>query len=135
MIHSSLQIQPISDTARISRSWYGVSRRMETTQSSGNYSDTWVLLNIYIYKGVHSSIEYFSFLYTVLDSVQSPLCLIPLLSSPPVNLEESRSLKKNSVKKLCLWNYFELDLLIFFLFKYEFVIIKQPSSCSFGKKL
>ena len=41
---------------------------------------------------------------------------------PPVNLEESRSLKKISTKilckKLCLWTYCELDLLIFVCFSY-----------------
>ena len=44
------------------------------------------------------------------------------LSSPPVNLGESRSLKKFSTKilckKLCLWTYCELDLLIFVCFSY-----------------
>ena len=71
--------------------------------------------------------------YIVFDAVQSP-----------VNLEESWSLKKNSknlykkfIQKIILLTYWELDLLIlcFFLFKYDVVIIKQPSSCSFGKKL
>ena len=53
---------------------------------------------------------------TIFDAVLSPL------SSPPVNLEESRSLKKFSTKtlckKLCLWTYCELDLLIFVCFSY-----------------
>ena len=53
--------------------------------------------------------------YTVFDAVQPPL-----LSSPPVNLEESWSLKffnkKFYCKRLCLWTYYELDLLFFFVF-------------------
>ena len=41
------------------------------------------------------------------------------------------------MKKIITLNYCELDLLffLFFLFKYDEVIIKQPSSCSFGKKV
>ena len=65
----------------------------------------------------------------------------PTLYSPPVNLEESRSLKKFStnffLEKICLRTNFELNLLFifcFFLFKYDAVIIKQPSSCTFDKK-
>ena len=41
-------------------------------------------------------------------------------------------------KKLCLWTYCKLNLLIFclfFLFKYDAVIIKQPSSCTFDIKV
>ena len=49
---------------------------------------------------------------TVFDAVQSP----------PVNLEESRSLKKFSTKnflqKLCLWTHCEQDFLIFLWFSY-----------------
>ena len=63
------------------------------------------------------------------------------LSSPPVKLEESWSLKKFSTKILCkilcLLTYCELDFLIFvfLLFKYDEIIIKQPSSCTFGIKV
>ena len=73
---------------------------------------------------------------SIFDVVQSPS-----LSSPPVNLEESWSLKisfnnKFCVKKLWLSNYFEQDLLFFvFQFKYDAEIIKTPSSYSFGKKV
>ena len=72
---------------------------------------------------------------TVFDAVQSTLCL-----GPPVNLEESRSLKKFSTKNLWKNYAFELTvnkifLFLFFLFKYDEIIIKQPSSRTFCIKV
>ena len=62
-------------------------------------------------------------------------------SSPPVNLEESRSLKKFSKKFMyktipsnLLWTRFSYFCL-FFLFKYDEIIIKQPSSHTFSIKV
>ena len=59
-------------------------------------------------------------LYSTLSSL--PFVESPPLSSPPVKLEESWSLKKISTKffckKLCLWTLCELDLLIFVWFSY-----------------
>ena len=39
------------------------------------------------------------------------------------------------MQKLHLLTYCELDFLIFFFFRYNAVIIEQPSRCSFNKKL
>ena len=85
------------------------------------------------------------FTYIELNSFQYEYliwrCPVPPLSSHPVNLEESRSLKKISTKSFIknmsmnlLRTRFSYFLFVF-LFKYDEVIIKQPSSCSFGKKV
>ena len=75
--------------------------------------------------------------YTVFDAVQSPP-----LSSPPCEIGRILVFEKIFNKFFCkktiplnfMWtrsSYFCL----FFLFKYDEVIIKQPSSCTFGIKV
>ena len=67
--------------------------------------------------------------------------LTPPLSSPHCEfgriLVFEHFLQNILYKKLYHWTYYELYLLIllFFLFKYDAVIIKHPSNCSFGKKV
>ena len=72
-----------------------------------------------------------------------PLCLVPLCLVPLclVFLWIWKNLglwkffqQKILCKKICILTNCELHILIF-SFKYDFVIIKQPSSCSYGKKI
>ena len=63
-----------------------------------------------------------------------------MLSSPPVNLEGSWSLKifnkKFYVKNLCLRACFEQNFLFFvFLFKYDVLIIKKHPIALLAKKI
>ena len=59
-------------------------------------------------------------------------CQVPLCLTTNVNLEKSWSLNISINKNIMSKTYSELDLL-FFLFRDDAVIIKQPSSYSFGK--
>ena len=75
------------------------------------------------------------YLYLYASKIEVPYSTLsspPPLSSPPVNLEESRSLKKISTKILCkklyLWTYCELDLLIFVCFSYLNTIINNKTT-------
>ena len=69
---------------------------------------------------------------TVFDAVQSPLWIWK-------NLGLWKNSQQNFfLKKICLRTNFELNLIFFcfFLFKYDAVIIiKQPFSCTFDKKV
>ena len=71
-------------------------------------------------------------LTTVFDAVQSPPCEFGRIS-----VFEKIFNKKFYEKKFCLRTYFEPNLLFFcfFLFKYDEIIIKQPSSNTFDMKV
>ena len=87
---------------------------------------------------IETSIQKKIYLYALIFEFEFVQSL--LLSSSPLNLEESRSLKI-LLKKKFMKKTMSLNLLwvrsfyfLFFLLRYYAVFIKQPSCCSFGKK-
>ena len=93
----------------------GFAVTLSGTQNEEFYYSNWYHYNIKAQHGFISAIGFnIIHINTVFDAVQPPL------SSPPVNLEESWSLKffkKNFyVKKFCLRTCFELNLLFSFCF-------------------